>query len=224
MFNKMEKIQNYFKSLNPKKRITSLIFLLAAVATILTFFVTIFPTKKNVKSQQLTIYVHDLENNPALVSKGILNAQLIKSHRVFNSMIGDGGRVIFEEIGNENLGDSLVVGIEATGWEIIGNTKYVYSGKPILIKVREENSLGIIKGVIKTRNGEDLIPNVLININSDTSIVSKADGSFNVLLPRKYWVEKVSVPYKLTLKSDGYKVKSEYCYPNQETEIRLSTK
>ncbi len=217
----IEKVKIWIKNEVTWKNIRKNIILISAIVTILTYAgITLY--SKNDNSKQLSIYVIDTENNPKLVGEGIVNARLIESHRVYTSTIGNGGRVIFEEIGKENINDSVLIGIEASGWEIIGKKKFIFTGNPIHIRVGKESSLGIIKGFIKTRDGGNLIPNVHININSDTSIVSNPDGTFKVLLPKEYWVSENNIPYQLTFNKTGFKVTSESCYPNQEIEVRLT--
>jgi len=216
------KIRQWITMLLPRawQRIASLVLIGAALVTILSYF-GIAPFPSNSKTVQLTIFIRDSDENPALIGEGMINVLLKRSHRNYYSSIGEGARVIFEEIGERNLGDSLVIGLNAKGWETVGQVRFIFTGDPIILRVSKDNSL---KGVIRTRNGDSLIPKVGISINSDTTIFSKEDGSFKVLLPKKYWVDTPNLPYNLTFKKDGYKVNTELCYPNTEVEIRLSPK
>jgi len=80
----------------------------------------------------------------------------------------------------------------------------VFDGESKKLKVKKDNSLGIIKGTVKTRDGQEFIANAEIRINSDTIIYSDANGSFKVVLPEDMQVSNPSRYFlHLRLKNSG---------------------
>ncbi|MEE1961181.1 hypothetical protein V1387_00700 [Allomuricauda taeanensis] len=201
-------------------KIWKIIGRVAAVLTILGFILELFGIINLVPdTYQLSVYVKDDENNPVLVGQGRINGHL--GNRPLNGTISDGGRVNFAEIVQSRKGDIIELGLEAEGWIIKGNKEFEFTGEPIVLLVEKNPNLGVIKGNVRNMDGSRFIPNVNITINSDTTIVSKPDGTFWTQLPKKFWVKSFKEPYNITIHKKGYKIKNELSYPNTETFVRL---
>jgi hypothetical protein len=191
--------------------------ILGSLAEVLNL-IRIFPSNEKL---QLTVFVTDLEGNAVLENEGRLNIPL--GNRSLNEVIGANGRTNFPDITSDNKGDTIRIGLEAEGWEIAeGKKTFVFTGKPVHLKVKRDNSLGTIKGVVKSRDGQNFIEGAKVLINADTAVFSDANGIFKVLLPEKMQVKKVTDGYKLTITKEGYETKTEYHYPkSSDAEIRL---
>lgn len=171
-------------------------------------------------TNQLTIFVTDTLGNAVLENQGRLNIPL--GNRSLNEVIGVNGRTNFPDITANNLGETLKIGLDAEGWEIVDrNEIHVFNGEPITITVRRDQSLGIIKGVVMSRNGQHFIPDAEIYIGADTLIYSNSRGQFKTVLPNPIRVSKMSDLYKLTIHKQGFKTKTEICHPDSFTEVRL---
>lgn len=184
-------------------------------------FLYFFPSEKQT-ALQLTVFVTDTKGNPVLENEGRLNIPL--GNRSLNEVIGANGRTNFADITKDNKGDSITIGLEAKGWELVEENTFIFTGKPIHLKVKKDNSLGTIQGVILSRDGQDFIAGAKIMINADTTILSDADGKFKVILPKHIWVKKHSEKYQLKISKEGYKTESKYYRPNDIDEIRLTPK
>lgn len=172
---------------------------------------------------QLTVFVQDEAGNPVLENEGKLNIPL--GNRALNSVIGPNGRTNFADITRDNVGDSITIGLEAEGWEIVdGKNAFLFNGEPIKLTVMKDASLGIIKGVVKSRDGQEFIRGASVAIGADTVITTNQAGVFNITLPPHMRVPAESTPYNLTISSPGYKSTTQYYYPGQSTEIRLNKK
>ena len=101
---------------------------------------------------------------------------------------------------------------------------FVFTGKPISITVKKDNSLGIIKGVIKSRDGQKFIQGAKVLINADTTIVTNENGIFKIVLPEKMRVKSLSESYKLTISKDGFKTVSHYFFPKTHAEFSIQKK
>ncbi|NNF32806.1 MAG: carboxypeptidase regulatory-like domain-containing protein [Saprospiraceae bacterium] len=178
-------------------------------------------SKSGSDNLQLTVFVQDEAGNPVLENEGKLNIPL--GNRALNSLIGPNGRTNFADITGDNVGDSIVIGLEAEGWEIVdGKNAFVFDGEPIKLTVMKDESLGIVKGVVKSRDGQEFIQGASVTIGADTVITTNASGVFNTTLPSHMRVTAESTPYNLTISAPGYKTTTQYYYPGQSTEIRLN--
>lgn len=170
---------------------------------------------------QLTVFVTDPDGNPVLQQEGRLHIPL--GNRALNEVIGENGRTNFGDIALENKGDSIVIGLEAEGWKIVdGKNTFRFTGNPIQLKVKRDNSLSTIKGVVKTRDGQSFIPNATIRINTDTIIRTDTFGVFKVILPPSMSVKRPVDRYLLTVEKIGYETATQYYSPrSSDAEIRL---
>ncbi len=173
------------------------------------------------KSLQLTVFVTDARGNVALENEGRLNIPL--GNRSLNEIIGANGRANFPDITADNLGDTLRIGLEAEGWELAdNNSNFIFDGKPIHLTVKRDDSLGKVKGLVKSRDGQEFIAGALVLINTDTTILTDSLGIFRVTLPEEIRVKKHKDRYLLTVSKKGYQTTTEYYSPgSSDADIRL---
>ena len=169
---------------------------------------------------QLTVFVTDTAGNVALELEGEINIAL--GNRSLNKVIGENGRTNFSDITTDNKGDTIHIGIKAKGWEVKGKNTFIFTGEPITIKVKKDSSLGIIKGRVTNRNGQESIAGAEVIINTDTIVFTDARGVFKIVLPEKMRIEKTADNYRLTISKTGYKTETQYHSPkSSDAEIRL---
>ncbi|PHN08466.1 carboxypeptidase-like regulatory domain-containing protein [Flavilitoribacter nigricans] len=191
-----------------------------ALALLLGGALTFFFILKN-EDLQLTVFVTDLRGNVAIENNGRLNIPL--GNRSLNEEIGPNGRTNFPDITRSNLGDTITIGLEAEGWEIVdGMNTFIFRGEPIRLQVQRDKSLGTIKGVVKSRDGQKFIAGARVRINNDTVITTNELGIFTVVLPELMQVEKVTEAYLLTVSAENYKTTTQHYYPrSSDAEVRL---
>lgn len=184
-------------------------------------FIHLFPKSQSEEKLQLTVFVTDTEGNVVLEHEGELNTSI--GNRPMRETIGEDGRTNFGDILPEYKGNTITIGFKVEGWEIAdGKNVFVFTGDPIRLKVKKDDSLGIIKGVVKSRDGQGFISGALVLINSDTTVLTDDLGIFKIILPEKMRVKKVTDAYKLTISKEGYATKEQYHYPKStDAEIRL---
>ena len=205
------------KSNNMKVAIYSIIGLTALLLVLFQF--NVFGSSND--NLQLTVYVVDEEGNPALANEGKLNIPL--GNRSLNSVIGPDGRTNFGDITGDNKDETITIGLEAEGWEIAdGNNTFSFNGDPIKLIVRRDATLGTIKGVVKSRDGQQFIQDASISIGADTTLTTNEAGVFNAVLPPHMRVSSQSSPYNLTISARGFKTATQYYYPGQPIEVRLT--
>ena len=107
----------------------------------------------------------------------------------------------------------------------MGKTAFEFTGDPIQLVVKRDNSLSTIKGVVKTRDGQSFIPGAVVRIDADTMIRTDTFGVFKVVLPPHMSVKDKNGRYLLTITKDGYETKEEYYSPrSSDADIRLIKK
>lgn len=194
------------------KSIGYILGIFGSIASIIALFLYFYPINSPSQAPQLTIYVTDVNGNVVLEHKGELNTFI--GNRPLNEPIGENGRTNFGDILPEYLGDSITIGFKAEGWELADEKNtFVFDGKPKKLKVKKDDSLGIIKGTVKTRDGQEFIPNAEIRINSDTIIYSDDNGNFRITLPEDMRVRNLSEAYMLTVIKEGFGLRTKLYYP-----------
>ena len=182
--------------------------------------IDIFPTSKNL---QLTIFVTDTKGNPVLENEGRLNIPM--GNRSLNEVIGINGRTNFADITSDNEGDTIIIGLEAEGWEIAeGRNTFIFDGEPIHLQVQRDKSLATIKGIVKSRDGQEFLAGAEVRINADTIIRTDANGVFEIVLPESMQVKSLSEAYNLTISAENYITTSQYFFPKTRADIRLVKK
>ena len=174
-------------------------------------------------STQLTVYVHGAKGKQDIVleNTGKLVIDFDNDRRV--AMIGQNGRTNFGEIPEKFIGKEIGIGLEAPGYTLINPKKqYPLNGNPIYISVKRDGGLGRISGIVKNRDGSIFIKDALVMIGNETTTKTDKLGIFKIKLPEKMQVKDDKTPYLLTVKKEGYAIKSEQYYPKSgDIEIRL---
>ena len=199
-----------------------IIAFLAVVSVIILFWVFV-PSNKSNEVLQLTIFITDTKGNVVLEHEGELNIRL--GNRSLNESVGEDGRINFPDIIPENNGDTIThIGLKAEGWELAaGQEFFVFEGKPIHLIVKRDKSLATIKGVVKSRDGQQFIADAQVRINNDTTILTDEQGIFKIVLPEEMQVTKSTDQYILTIEKGGYEVLVDYYSPrSSDAEIRLN--
>jgi len=180
-----------------------------------------FYFSNNRSHTQLTIFVMDIDHRVVLENEGRINIPL--GNRSLNETIGPNGRINFPDIPSCNIGDTIFIGLDAKGWELVGDKKFVFTGEPIHVIVKRDNSLGVINGVVKSRNGQVFIKDALVRINADTAVLTDEFGNFKIVLPKNMQVQNETDSYLLTISKKNFKTKTQLHFPNSsDAEIRLN--
>ena len=193
------------------------------VAILAPIILEIFKPVVNDQSLQLTVYVHGLEGKQHIVleNTGKLVVDFDNDRRT--AMIGENGRTNFGEIPQKFNNQEIGIGLEASGYELMHpNKQYKMHGKPIYLAVKKDDSLGRISGIVKNRDGSVFIKDALVMIGNDTTTTTNELGIFKMTLSAKMQVKDQKSHYLLTVKKEGYQIKTEYYYPRSgDIEIRL---
>ncbi len=210
-------------SLKISNRAKTVLGVAGSIASIVALWLVFYPPEKVSDVSQLTIFVTDAEGNVVLEHEGVLNAQV--GHRPLRETIGEHGRTNFDDILSTHIGDTILVGLDAKGWEIADHKNiFIFDGEPIYLRVKPDNNLGLIKGSIVTRDGQSYIQGAEIRINNDTIITSDKNGIYSILLPGQMRISDANRAYNLTVLKDGFKTKKfRYYVKSSNLEIRLET-
>lgn len=181
-------------------------------------FINLFPGGSE-EAMQLTVYVQGTNGQPIaeLQNKGKIIVDFGNDRRA--PLIGENGRTNLGEIPEKFRGEKIPMVLQAEGYEPAEPAKpYTMDGQPIYFLAKRDNSLGTIQGIVKDRSGQKFIEGALVMIDQDTTLTTDGLGRFKVVLP----LDKQRDTYTLTVKKEGYKVKSEYFKPGTGgMEIRL---
>ena len=209
-------------------RIKKVSLILGIIATLLTIseklgLTNLIKLNENNETVQLTVFVTDDSGNVVLENQGRINIPI--GNRSLNEKVGVNGRTNFPDITKRNLGDTLIIGLKAVGWEMVDKDKiHIFNGESITIIVKRVETLGIIKGTVKTRDGQDFISNAEIHVGADTLVYSNSVGQFKTVLPESMRVKSFSDYYQIVIKKKGYNTKTEFYYPNTFLEVRLENR
>lgn len=191
------------------------------VLTVLVFLI-FFNKSKSAMPLQLTIFVSDAQGRVILENTGELVVNGLGNDRR-TAAIGEKGRTNFGEIPAKFHGSELTIGFDVEGFEIVdGKNTFLFTGEPIYLEVKRDDSLGFIKGVVKGVQGQDFIAEAWVRINNDTLITTNALGVFEISLPEQMRVNASTESYNLTIGKAGYKTVTQYYYPkSSDIEVRL---
>lgn len=213
LISKIEKKTGFWDFIQRTEIIVSV---LAGLFAILGFFR--FYGNDNNDSMQLTVYVQgENQQDIILQNTGKLVVDFDNDRRT--AQIGENGRTNFGEIPTKFQNKDIGIGLITEGYELIEpNKKYKLDGKPIYLKVKRDQSLGRITGIVKNKDGSQFLKDALIMVDNDTFVKTDSMGVFKLFLP-----EKLHKPqYFLTIKKQGFQIKTEYYYPKSNNiEIRL---
>jgi hypothetical protein len=208
-----------FTTLTKKQSFTILILFMCLVWSISIFSIISYYYYSS--STQLTIFVSDDNGNVVLEHEGVVNFSL--GNTSFNETIGDNGRINFSDIPSKYIGDTIILGLSAENWVIVNcQNTFVFNGDQIHLKIERDKSLREIKGIVKSRDGNDFISDALVLINTDTTIVTDKYGLFKVTLPKEMGLKEITDRYLLTISKSGYSTQTIYYSPKSSAaEIRL---
>ena len=170
-------------------------------------------------AMQLTVYVQDVAGKPIPALQNVGHVKVIFGDDLRYFVIGENGRSNIGEIPTKFRGQEREVTLVADGYEpVFPGKKYKMGSDPVVLVVQRDNSLGTIQGIVKDRSGEKFIQGALVMIDQDTTLTTDTLGRFKLVLP----LDRQRDTYTLTVKKEGYKVKSEYFKPmTGGIEIRL---
>ena len=184
--------------------------------------------------QELTIYVRDTHNNPALVDVAKLNITATQSHQPHSRRIEEQGMVDFSEVSTRLAGDSISVGLQFDQphknlqklWHIIGPNRFLYQGQPITLLVDKTETWGRIQGRVLEAGSLDPIAGASIQIDNCNKMryFSDSSGNFDFVLPRACWLNELNVGYRINVRKDGYQSYDEVAYDPRSSalDFRLS--
>lgn len=191
------------------ERLVGLKWALIAAAGVLILFL-LFKFMAHGDSMQLTVYVQDTSGKPIaeLQNKGKVIVDFGNDRRA--PLIGENGRTNLGEIPEKFRGETIPIVLEAEGYKPIEpDKKYVLDGKSVYFLVQRDNSLGIIQGIVQTRDGSEFIAGALVMVDHDTTVQTDNLGRFKLLLPEKMH----KAEYLLTVKKAGFKDANELYRP-----------
>lgn len=201
----------------PKKSAMPKGLFIAAAVILVLFFLFKFISRKD--SMQLTVFVQDAEGKPIpeLQNNGKVIVRF--GHDLRDPVIGENGRTNIGEIPSDFRGKEIEVVLVAEGWESIApEKKYHIDGGQITLNVKRNNSLGIIQGIVRTRQNLEFIGGALVMVDHDTTLQTDSLGRFRLVLPEKMHKKE----YLLTVKKEGFKDASEIFLPKTTpADIRL---
>jgi hypothetical protein len=201
--------------------LAAILFVILAVLIDILNYINLSPNSDN--SLQLTVFVTDIKGNAVLENQGRLHIPI--GNRALNELIGVNGRTNFPDINAKYKGDTIIIGLQADGWEIAdGKNTFIFDGRPIGLKVKNDGGMGIISGIVKSRDGQEMIGGAKLLVNADTSTLSNLNGVFKLILPESMWVKNASDHYELTVIKEGYETMTFYYFPRTYAEIRLTKK
>lgn len=181
-------------------------------------FINIFPDSRN-DSMQLTVYVQDAGGKPVPELQNTGHVIVRFDNDLRDPVIGENGRTNMGEIPTKFRGQDIEVVLIAEGWEPVEiGKKYNMDGKPVILTVGRDNSLGTIQGIVQTRDGSEFIAGALVMVDNDTTVYTDSLGRFRLVLPEKMHKES----YLLTVKKAGFKDARELYRPKTTpADIRL---
>ncbi|MFM9950137.1 MAG: carboxypeptidase regulatory-like domain-containing protein [Saprospiraceae bacterium] len=184
-------------------------------------FINLFPSG-NDEPLQLTVFVQGIDGKTIdeLQNNGKIIVDFGNDRR--DPIIGENGRTNLGEIPKRFLGKKIPIVLQAEGYEKTNPAEqYTLTGEPIYITVQRDNSLGLIRGIVKNRTGDQFIAGALVMIDQDTTTTTDSLGRFRLLMPPN----KHKDTYLLTVTKDGYQPGEDYYKPKSTpTEIRLDKK
>lgn len=184
-------------------------------------FINLFPSG-NDEPLQLTVFVQGIDGKTIdeLQNNGKIIVDFGNDRR--DPVIGENGRTNLGEIPTRFLGKKIPIVLQAEGYEKANSAEqYTLTGEPIYITVRRDNSLGLIRGIVKNRAGDQFIGGALVMIDQDTTTTTDSLGRFRLMMP----ADKHKDIYLLTVTKAGYQLGEEYYKPKSTpAEIRLDKK
>lgn len=181
-------------------------------------FINVVPGN-NTSSLQLTVYVQDKDGKPIheLQNSGKVIVDFGNDRRA--PLIGENGRTNLGEIPEKFKGSYISIALDATGY-VVDNSpkKYLLDGSPVYLVVKRSSLYRSIRGIIKNRDGSELISGAMIMIDHDITTYSNGLGQFEITIP----AEKSKDSYWLSVRKSGFKESTQIYHPGSTPiEIRL---
>ena len=170
-----------------------------------------FSSESAESTATLTIYVHgpNGKQDYLLESEGELLVDLGGDRRY--PKIGEKGRTVLSEIPAKFKGKEILISVKAAGFEDAEpEKKYKWEGGAIYFPVKRKSQLGIIKGVVKNRDGSAFLAGVLIMIENEFSTRTDSLGRFNFTMP----AEQIKDKYTLSFQKKDLNPKQNSIIPN----------
>jgi len=172
---------------------------------------------------QLTVFVTDENGNVVLENEGELNIPI--GNRSLNKPIGLNGRTNFADITEKQIGNVIEIGFKADGWVLVSNNNtFKFTGEPIHLKVKKDDKLGLVYGIVTSRDGQTLIEGVKLLFDNGEEVITDSSGKFRTIMPKQVRVDSEEVFYSVKVIKDGFETIDKYCFPNQFCDIRMDVK
>ena len=170
-------------------------------------------------NNSITLIVHGIEGREQKILENEGEIALITGNLKMTSQIDENGKVTFNDIPSELLGEKFIVNIEGTEneYKILGEKEFSFKKKKtIYLPVSTEFTL---KGIIVDSNSSMPLENVTVQIN-DTKALSNNAGVFSLNIP----IEKEGSAYRIYVTKEGYQPYTTFIVPNKSNsqyDIRL---
>lgn len=171
---------------------------------------------------QLTIFVHGPDGRENIVLENEGELIVTTGHRRDIMRIGQRGRTIFNEIGEQFLNDTIGLSLKAEDYELAAPDRvYIFTGDPLYVPVRPHRRLGVVQGKVRSRDGSQFLADVLIEVAGEITQTDSL-GNFTLKLPNDKWADT----YTVYARKDGFLLKEEKYYPKlgEKLDIRLVPK
>lgn len=129
---------------------------------------------------------------------------LFINNEVKESQVLDNGEVVFKQLPYTTKGEKMAVKLANPYWKTEQDS--IEMGKTIHLSIVPNGSLGVFRGQVRQEGSAIAIPNVSIQIDTDTALTTDAQGVFNVVLPPKMQKEQ----YRLRFSKPGFEPKDTY--------------
>jgi hypothetical protein len=180
----------------------------------------------NRETLMLTVYVHGPAGKQDITTGtgGKVTIDLGNKREV--KAVAADGAAIFLELPVKYKNKPINIVTEQPGYQMAHpGTVHILADTPVYIMMKKDNSLGIIKGIVKEAVKGQPLAGADVYIGNDTVVKTNAVGIFDIVLPEKMRVAGSGAYYRLVVKKEGYLVKEEKYYPNSNpVEIRLPGK
>ena len=143
---------------------------------------------------------------------------VVVNNEVKESQVLANGEVIFKQLPYTTKGEKVAIRLDNPHWKTQQDS--IELNKSVRLTIVPNGSLGVFRGQVRQEGSAIAIPFVSIQIDTDTTITTDAQGVFNVVLPPKMQKEQ----YRLRFSKLGFEPKDTYqdssnYYPNSNEAI-----
>lgn len=129
---------------------------------------------------------------------------VVVNNEVKESQVLANGEVIFKQLPYTTKGEKVAIQLENPHWKTQQDS--IELDKSVRLAIVPNGSLGVFRGQVRQEGSAIAIPNVSIQIDTDTTLTTDAQGVFNVVLPPKMQKEQ----YRLRFSKSGFEPKDTY--------------